>query len=265
MQSLGTLGGGNHFIEADRDEDGNFWILVHTGSRNFGLKVANHYQKIAKKTLDSNYRKKVIEELKKNYSGFELGERIRNIPSISIEPGLEYLEGEDLKNYISDMKVAQVYAHYNREAILEKILEFLGLMEIGGVEEIVESVHNYINTSQGLIRKGAIDATKGKKLIIPLNMRDGAIIGIGKGNSDWNYSAPHGSGRLMSRTKAKENLSLGEFKNSMEGIYSTSVNVFTLDESPMAYKSSDEIISYLEPTVEIKRHLKPVWNFKANE
>lgn len=265
MRSLGTLGGGNHFIEADRDEDGNFWLLVHTGSRNFGLKVANHHQKIAKKTLDSNFRKKAIEELKKSYSGFELGERIRNIPSISIEPGLEYLEGENLKNYISDMKVAQVFAHHNRKIILEEILSFLGLNEIGGVEEIVESVHNYIDTSQGLIRKGAIDATKGKRLIIPLNMRDGAIIGIGKGNSDWNYSAPHGSGRLMSRTKAKDTLALGEFKKSMEGIYSTSVNVFTLDESPMAYKSSEEIISYLEPTVEIKRHLKPVWNFKANE
>ena len=265
MRSLGTLGGGNHFIEADRDEDGNFWILVHTGSRNFGLKVAKYHQKIAKKTLDSDYRKKKIEELKKYYSGFELGERIRNIPVSFIEPGLEYLEGENLKNYLFDMKVAQVYAHHNREAILEEILNFLGLKEIGGVEEIIESVHNYIDTSQGLIRKGAIDATKGKKLIIPLNMRDGAIIGIGKGNPDWNYSAPHGSGRVMSRTKAKKDLDLSEFKKTMEGIYSTSVNVFTLDESPMAYKSSEEIISYLEPTVEIKRYLRPVWNFKANE
>jgi tRNA-splicing ligase RtcB (3'-phosphate/5'-hydroxy nucleic acid ligase) len=265
MRSLGTLGGGNHFIEADRDEDGNFWILVHTGSRNFGLKVAKYHQKIAKKTLDSDYRKKKIEELKKYYSGFELGERIRNIPVSFIEPGLEYLEGENLKNYLFDMKVAQVYAHHNREAILEEILNFLGLKEIGGVEEIIESVHNYIDTSQDLIRKGAIEATKRKKLIIPLNMRDGAIIGIGKGNPDWNYSAPHGSGRVMSRTKAKKDLDLSEFKKTMEGIYSTSVNVFTLDESPMAYKSSEEIISYLEPTVEIKRYLRPVWNFKANE
>ncbi len=231
MRSIGSLGGGNHFIEVNTDENGEKWLCIHTGSRNFGLKIANWHQKKANKIHGGN-----------------MG-------------GLAYLEGDDALDYFEDMFIAQQFSAYNRNEIANRTLEEFNLVE----NERVESVHNYIDFKDNIVRKGAISAHKGEMVIIPLNMRDGSIIGVGKGNDDWNNSAPHGAGRLMSRKKAKEEISLEDFEKSMDGIWTSCVSRGTLDEAPMAYKNADHIIKYLEPTVEIKHMLKPLYNFKAQE
>jgi len=254
LKSLGTLGGGNHFLEIDKDNYGRYWFLIHSGSRNFGLKIANYHQRIAKEHTYTNE----VNKLKEVFSGFELGARIADLEQI--QKGLEYLVGDEKKIYIEHMKVATEYAHMNRLIMGNIFFKATGLNPDG----YIESIHNYIDFNAGIVRKGAISAQKEEPVIIPLNMRDGSIIGIGKGNEDWNFSAPHGAGRIMSRTNAKKIFKLGDFKKSIEGIYSTSINESTLDESPFAYKNADEIIGYLEPTVEIMLRLKPVWNFKAN-
>jgi RNA-splicing ligase RtcB len=231
LKSLGTLGSGNHFIEIDIDEEDDYWILIHTGSRNFGLKIANYYQSIAKSKCG------------------KMG-------------GLEFLEGEDANNYLHDMYIAQMYASDNRRLIGYLFLKkFLGIL----YGDIVESVHNYIKMNDKIIRKGAISAYSGEKVIIPLNMRDGAIIGIGKGNKEWNFSAPHGAGRILSRSKAKETVSLDDFKETMKGIWSSCIGKGTLDESPFVYKDANSIIELIDETVLIQKRLKPVYNFKAGE
>lgn len=227
--SLGSLGGGNHFIEIDTDADGNKFLTIHSGSRNFGMKLALFHQAIANKT---------------NHHG-----------------DLSYLEDSDAQLYIDHSKVAGTYAMLNREIMAQYIMEFLQVKPV----ERIESVHNYIDFDHGVIRKGSISAQEGEMVVIPWNMRDGLIIGKGKGNPDWNYSAPHGAGRKMGRNVAKKTLDIEEFKETMQGIWSSCINAGTLDESPMAYKDCEVIQELLEPTVEITNQLKPIYNFKATE
>ena len=264
LASIGTLGGGNHFLEMNKGSDGSYWLTVHSGSRNFGLKIANHFQDIAKNSQYSENRARQIAELKKMYSSYELGQAIAGLPKQLSVTGMEYIEGQNLSDYIYASTVADRFAKLSRKSMLDKIVAYMGLT-VNDIHATVESVHNYIDFDRGIIRKGAIDASEGKKVIIPLNMRDGSVIGVGKGNADWNYSAPHGAGRAMSRTKAKASISMADYTTAMEDVYSTSVVVGTLDEAPFAYKPSEEIIRYLEPTVDVLEVIKPIWNFKAKE
>ncbi len=250
VRSLGTLGGGNHFIEAYNDG----WIAVHTGSRNIGLKVAEYYQNIAKE--------KIMEPIKEQLFKIEPKERQTWLISKKNELnyGLAYLTGKDKNDYMHDIDVMQSFADDNRKAILSIIIENMG----GTIKESINSVHNYIDVNKMILRKGAISANEGEILVIPMNMRDGLLICKGKGNEDWNYSAPHGAGRLYSRSKAKELFNVDEYKKEMNGIYSSCINESTLDEAPFVYKDCKEIIECIEPTVEIIERLPPIFNFKAN-
>lgn len=268
-KSLGTLGGGNHFIEVDISESGQLYLVVHTGSRNLGKQVAEYYQDLAWKSLKNDNKgdliKAKIDELKAAGRQSEIEAEIAKIQSTveSVPKELAYCEGELFDKYIHDMKITQEYAYWNREAILDTIVDEMHLH----VVEQWQTIHNYIDTENMILRKGSVSAQAGEKLIIPMNMRDGSLICIGKGNPDWNYSAPHGAGRLMSRSEAKQSISMSEFKKTMSdaGIYSTSVNKSTIDESPMAYKPMQEIIDNIGDTVEIVNIIKPVYNFKAGE
>ena len=267
-RSLGTLGGGNHFIEIDRDDEGNAYLIIHTGSRNFGLQVAKLYQQKAvtacKVTAPEKYNNanSYLKKLGKAarvpdsvmYSIKENGIRSK-IPSEFC-----YFLGDECEPYLHDMRLCQRFAADNRARIAEKILKFLGIRSA----ESFETMHNYID-DEGIIRKGAISAMEGQRVIIPMNMRDGCILATGKGNPDWNYSAPHGAGRLVGRGEAKELFTQEEYSKAMEGIYTTSVNESTIDESPMAYKPMDEIVRLISPTVEIEKIIKPVYNFKASK
>ncbi len=237
QKSIGTLGGGNHFIEVNKDDEGNLYIVVHSGSRHLGLEVANYYQKAGYQQL----RKKGKDAHK-------------NIPS-----SLAYVTGSLFDDYIHDMKIVQRFAKLNRKAIVDEIVEG---MKIDIIEQFT-TIHNYIDTDAMILRKGAVSAKKGEQFLVPINMRDGSLICIGKGNADWNYSAPHGAGRLMSRKKAKETFTLSEYKKQMKDIYTTSVHKETLDECPMAYKSMDDIIKHIEPTADVVKIIKPIYNFKA--
>ena len=276
-KSVGTLGGGNHFIEVDKDKEGNLWLVIHTGSRHLGLEVCDYYQKeayqsICDKCNDGNIkdkRKELIDTLKKQGRISEISKELENLnksykeqkPNIPYE--LAYVEGSLFEDYIHDMDLVQKHAVCNRAEIARLILKHAKLTEV----EHFETIHNYIDVENMILRKGSVSAQKGEKLLIPINMRDGSLICIGKGNPDWNYSAPHGAGRLMSRAKAKETFSLSEFKKTMNdaGIYTTSVNKSTLDECPMTYKPIDEIIKNVEPTVDIIDIIKPIYNFKAGD
>ena len=245
LGSIGTLGGGNHFIEVDVTDDGEYWLVVHSGSRNFGLRVANYYQNKAKKLL------------KQEFDG------------ASAYKGLEYLPVSDDEasmgvDYLDAMQVAQNYASVNRETMAILILEYLFKDLRGKSFEVVSSTHNYIDFVDDIIRKGAVSARRDERLIIPFNMRDGIAICRGKGNPEWNFSAPHGAGRILSRRKAKETLSLDEFTAQMEGIYTTTATQDTIDESPMAYKDTETIIDAIRETVSIEFMMKPVYNFKAS-
>ncbi len=274
-RSIGTLGGGNHFIEIDKDSHDNLYLVIHSGSRNLGKQVAEHYQKLAielcsgkedyfvqRDQLIAEYKQqgkkqliqKVLKDLEKKYNHLQ--------PDFPKE--LCFLSGEWRNNYLHDMNICQEYAALNRVTMANIILTKLLGMAIDDFNSF-QTIHNYINFKDNIIRKGAISAYEDEKVLIPINMRDGSIIALGKGNPDWNYSAPHGAGRLMSRTQAKELVSLEEFKKSMEGIYSTSVSQSTLDESPMAYKSMEEIISNIGDTAKIIDIIKPLYNFKAAE
>lgn len=267
--SLGTLGGGNHFIELGKDEDDNYWLSVHSGSRSLGVRVTTHHQDVAVKNLEDNQIdiKSVIEELKEQGRHSEIQSTIAKIkdsvaPLTNKEKTLATLEGEDLLSYVKDMELAQKFASKSRETMLNLIVEH---MELTVVDQF-DSVHNFIehnNLSSGIVRKGATSAKEGERLVIPLNMRDGSIIARGKGNADWNNSAPHGAGRLMSRTKAKEAITLEDFKKEMEGVHSSSVTESTLDEAPGAYKPAKEILDYIKPTVDVLHVIKPVYNFKS--
>lgn len=274
-QSVGTLGGGNHFIEIDKDSEGNLYLVIHTGSRNLGKQVAEYYQDLGYERIkaafnDDKYeveKKKLIEKLKAAGQAKLIGSELEKMrqkrcndkPSIPYE--LAYVEGQDFEDYIEDMKKVQMYAADNRAEIARLILKHAKLTEV----ERFETIHNYIDTDNMILRKGAVSANYGEKLLIPINMRDGSLICIGKGNPDWNSSAPHGAGRLMSRSQAKQSLTVSEFKKTMDeaGIYTTSVGRDTLDEAPMAYKPMEEIIANIENTVGIVQIIKPIYNFKA--
>ncbi len=236
--SIGTLGGGNHFIEIDQTDEGQYWLLIHSGSRNFGLRVANHYQSKAKELLKTMF---VGADAYKN---------------------LEYLPiGFGAESYLEAMKIAQLYAKMNRGVMAEVILSYFG--QSAWDSNAIETVHNYINFEDKIVRKGAVSAHYGERLVIPFNMRDGVAVCTGKGNTKWNESAPHGAGRILSRRKAKETLSMDEFKSEMEGIYTTTATIDTIDESPMAYKDKDVIVQAIGETVDIDFMMKPVYNFKA--
>lgn len=259
--SVGTLGGGNHFIELSKDEEDNYYLLVHTGSRGLGVKVAKYHQDIADLYHENDVKglSELISELKAQGRHKEIQTAITGFKRQNVKPQLPYLEGEDLEKYLIDMELTQQYAVMNRNAIVDTILKGMGWTEI----DRFDSIHNYIDIENNTIRKGATDARKGLRLVIPLNMKEGSIIGVGKGNKDWNESAPHGAGRVLSRSKAKEVLSLEDFKDTMQGIYTTSVVQSTLDEAPKAYKDAEEIKEIITDTVDIDRVVKPVYNFKA--
>ncbi len=247
--SIGTLGGGNHFIEADRDDEGNIYIVVHSGSRHLGLQVAGYYQEAAYLALSG-----CRNEIQKNLG--EMRSQCSPVPK-----ALAYAEGELFDRYIHDMKIAQRYADLNRRAMMDVIIKGMKLH----VVQQFTTIHNYIDTEHMILRKGAVSAQSGEKLLIPINMRDGSLLCTGKGNGDWNFSAPHGAGRLMSRSAAKQAFTISEFKKQMDGIYTTTINRSTLDECPMAYKDMKDIIGNISPTVAIDAVLKPIYNFKAGD
>lgn len=257
--SVGTLGGGNHFIEMNKDDNDNLYLVVHSGSRHLGKQIAEYYQNRATKEIVKKSNDQIIAELKSRGRESDIQLEIEKERSI-INGALSYVQGQTFDDYIHDMHIAQLFAEYNRKAIAEVIIREMGFT----VDDSFTTIHNYIDMGEMILRKGAISAKKGERVIIPINMRDGSIIATGKGNDDWNQSAPHGAGRLMSRKQAKLNLSLEEFKNSMDGIYTTSVSIDTLDEAPFAYKPMDEIIDNIQDTVEINRVIKPIYNFKAS-
>lgn len=268
-RSIGTLGGGNHFIEVDRGENGNLFLVVHSGSRHIGNEVAKYYQEEGFKALCGNARWQIdaeIARLKAEGNTKLIHKRIKELKKercmlTPMPRDLAYVEGCLFDDYIHDMKIIQHFAELNRKAIVDVILSGMGWTPA----EQFTTVHNYIDTDNMILRKGAVAAYEGQKLLIPINMRDGSLICIGKGNPDWNCSAPHGAGRLMSRKDAFNQLSLEDYRNQMEGIYTTCVDRATLDEAPMAYKGIDEIISHIGPTVEITERITPVYNFKAAE
>ena len=265
MRSIGTLGGGNHFIEVDRSEDGRLFLIVHSGSRHLGTEVAEYYQNEGRRALwgGANYQvQEVIAQLKAEGRFKEIQKTIsalRTEHELSIPKDLAYVEGKLFEDYIHDMKITQQFAMLNRKAMVDVIMTGMGFTAV----EAFTTIHNYIDTDAMILRKGSVSARAGEKLLIPINMRDGSLICVGKGNQDWNCSAPHGAGRLMSRRAAFNVLSMEEFKREMEGIYTTCVLPDTLDESPMVYKNMDEIVDQIGPTAEIVERIRPVYNFKA--
>lgn len=279
-RAIGTLGGGNHFIEIDADNKGNKYLVIHTGSRNLGKQVADYYQNLAIELCSGKeemYKKKeeIIKKYKEQGRKTEIQQALKklekeyknNKPNLPKE--LCYLEGKHREMYLHDMKICQEYASLNRLQIAKQIiinyykLTYIPEMYPPIMQNSFEAIHNYISFEDNIVRKGAIRANKNEKVLIPINMRDGSIIAVGKGNQDWNCSAPHGAGRIMSRTKAKEKFKLEEFKQSMKDVYSTSVVEETIDESPMVYKSMQEIIENTKDTIEIQKTIRPIYNFKA--
>lgn len=271
-RSLGTLGGGNHFIEVDEAEDGIKYLIIHSGSRNLGKQVAELYQKLAV-DLNRGYgeyfekRDEIIRTYKEQGRRKEIQGALKELhfqvyeSQPSMPDDLCYLSGKYLEDYLHDVVVCQSFARRSREKMTEIILERTGMTGADGFH----TIHNYIDTDEMILRKGAIAAHKGEKVLIPINMRDGSVLAVGKGNPEWNYSAPHGAGRIMSRTKAKNELSLDQYKEEMAGVYTTSVNENTLDEAPMAYKSLEDIIDVIRESVDVIDVMKPIYNFKASE
>lgn len=280
-KAIGTLGGGNHFVEIDVDDENNKYLVIHTGSRNLGKQVADYYQNLAVELCSGKeemYKKKekIIKTYKEQGKKSEIQEALKELEKEyknnkpNLPKDLCYLENRYRDMYLHDMKICQEYASLNRLHIAKEIL--MNYFQLTYVPEIdyppimnnrFETIHNYISFEDNIVRKGAISAIKGEKVLIPINMRDGSIIAVGKGNKDWNQSAPHGAGRIMSRIKAKETFTLDEFEKSMKGIYTTSVSVETIDEAPFVYKPMQEIIDNIQDTVEIKKIIKPIYNFKA--
>lgn len=268
-KSLGTLGGGNHFIEIDAAEDGTKYLVIHSGPRNLGKQVAEFYQQLA---IDLNHgkeeyfakRNQIIEEYKVAGRKKEIQAALKALrwekKDAYVPDDLCYLYGTYLDDYLHDVVICQRFARENREHMAEVILERTGLEAI----EAFHTIHNYIDTDEMILRKGAISAHEGELVLIPINMRDGSVLATGKGNSDWNYSAPHGAGRIMSRSKARDVIEMEDYRKSMEGIYTTSVSTATLDEAPMAYKSSEDIIDVIEESVDVIEVLRPIFNYKAS-
>lgn len=266
-KSLGTLGGGNHFIEMDIDDEGRYYLVIHSGSRHLGLEVANYYQNEAYHQCNGSSEDDVqvlIDQLKADGREKEIQKAVKalkNTKRTNIPKALCYLSGELFDRYIHDMKLIQQFALLNRKAMADEILRGMGLH----VDESFTTIHNYMDTDAMILRKGAVSAKEGERLLIPINMRDGSLICVGRGNEDWNCSAPHGAGRLMSRGTAKQSFTVSEYKKQMDGIYTTSVGKATLDECPMAYKRMEDIIKNIGDTVEIEKIIRPVYNFKAGE
>lgn len=264
VYSLGSLGGGNHFIELDKDDEDIIYLVVHSGSRYLGKQVAEYYQNAAVKRLSDNsnsQQKEIIAKLKKEGRSSEIQKILKEQIVLNIPKSLAYVEHELFADYIHDMTIVQKYAVYNRMAMAESIIKAMDLH----IADSFTTIHNYIDTDAMILRKGSVSAQKGERLIIPINMKEGSLICIGKGNPDWNFSAPHGAGRLYSRIQAKQTFNVEEFKNAMQGIYTTSINQDTLDECPMAYKNMDDIVKNITPTAEIIKIIKPIYNFKASE
>ena len=268
-RSLGTLGGGNHFVEIDQSADGTKYLVIHSGSRNLGKQVAEFYQRLAidlSKGKEEYFARRdaLIAEYKAAGRRKEIEKALKELRWEEHEPTIPkdlcFVYGQYLEDYLHDVEICQRFARRSRELMAEIILQRLGIEAI----DAFHTIHNYIDTDEMILRKGAIAAHEGEKVLIPINMRDGSVLAIGKGNPDWNYSAPHGAGRIMSRTAAKENLDLDEYRREMAGIYTTSVNEATLDEAPMAYKSLSDIIDVIQESVDVIEVLKPIYNFKAN-
>ncbi|MCI8730664.1 MAG: RtcB family protein [Lachnospiraceae bacterium] len=269
-RSLGTLGGGNHFIEIDRASDGTNYLVIHTGSRNLGKQTAEIYQKLAvelNQGKEEYFKKKdaLIAQYKAAGRRKEIQQALLELhwqhKPLSVPEDLCYVYGSYFEDYLHDVEICQEFAVRNRELIAEILLERTGLSGEGGFH----TIHNYIDTDEMILRKGAIAAHDGEKVLIPINMRDGSVLAVGKGNQEWNYSAPHGAGRVMSRKKAKASLSMEDYEAAMEGIYTTSVNENTLDEAPSAYKSLDDIIGVIRDSVDVIEIMKPIYNFKASD
>lgn len=266
-RSIGTLGGGNHFIEADKDSDGRIYIVIHSGSRHLGVETAKYYQQEAYRRLNKSSKKDIdalIAQLKAEGKQKQIQTeitKIQNTKRTNVPQHLAYTEGELFEQYIHDMKIVQEFAMLNRQAMMDEIIKGMGLH----VADRFTTIHNYIDTENMILRKGAVSAQAGERLLIPINMRDGSLICTGKGNPDWNCSAPHGAGRIMSRSQAKHTFTVSEYKKQMKGIYTTSVNQGTLDECPMVYKSVEDIVDNIGDTVEINDIIKPIYNFKAGE
>ena len=268
-RSLGTLGGGNHFIEVDQAADGTGYLVIHSGSRNLGKQVAEHYQRLA---IDLNKGKEeyfarrdtLIAEYKAAGRRTEIQQALKELHwsshKTTISEDLCFVYGPYLEDYLSDVEICQRFARRNREKMAEILMQRAGLT----AADAFHTIHNYIDTQEMILRKGAIAAHEGEKVLIPINMRDGSVLAVGKGNPEWNYSAPHGAGRIMSRTAARANLDLEEYRREMAGVYTTSVNESTIDEAPMAYKSLEDIIGVISESVDIIEVLKPIYNFKAN-
>jgi tRNA-splicing ligase RtcB len=268
QRSLGTLGGGNHFIEIDRAADGTLYLVIHTGSRNLGKQVAEHYQHLAvelNQGREAYFKKRdaLIAEYKAAGRRKEIQAALEALhwanKPLTIPEDLCYVYGEYLEDYLHDVEICQQFARRNRELIAEVLLSRSGMT--GG--EAFHTIHNYIDTQEMILRKGAIAAHKGEKVLIPINMRDGSVLAIGRGNPDWNYSAPHGAGRLMSRSAARQSLDMAAYAEAMKGVYTTSVNPSTIDEAPMAYKSFEDIIGVIQDSVDVVEIMKPIYNFKA--
>ena len=261
-KSIGTLGGGNHFIEVNQGTEGSVYLVIHSGSRNLGKQVAEHYQKRAYEELtksSESVRDELIADLMRNGRSSDIEEELKKLKIPTVNKHLAYLEGQGFDDYMNDMTIAQKFATLNRSAMIAEIVKQMKW----DVVEQWESIHNFIDTKQMILRKGATSAQDGEKLLIPINMRDGSIIAVGKGNPDWNYSAPHGAGRVMSRTQAKNAIKLEDFKASMKDVWTTSVHKRTVDESPFVYKPMEEIIDHIGDTVDIVDVIKPLYNFKA--
>lgn len=266
-KSIGTLGGGNHFIEVDRDDEGQIYVVVHSGSRNLGKQVAEFYQREGYKALnrtDDGSLQQLVAELKAAGRQKEIQKelkRLKNLKRTAIPRDLAYVEGPLFDQYIHDMKIVQRFAELNRQAMMDEIVKGMKLH----VEEQFTTIHNYIDTDAMILRKGAVSAKAGERLLIPINMRDGSLLCVGKGNEDWNCSAPHGAGRLMSRAEAKQSFTVSQFKKEMAEVYTTSVSKATLDECPMAYKGMGDILDNIGPTAGVEKIIKPIYNFKAGD
>ena len=266
-KSIGTLGGGNHFIEVDRDDEGQLYVVVPSGSRHLGVEVAKYYQEEGYKALnrtDDGSLQELVAELKAAGRQKEIQKelkRLKNLKRTAVPRQLAYVEGTLFEQYIHDMKLVQRFAELNRQAMIDEIVKGMKLH----VEEQFTTIHNYIDTDAMILRKGAVSARAGERLLIPINMRDGSLLCVGKGNEDWNCSAPHGAGRLMSRAEAKQSFTVSEFKKQMADVYTTSVSKATLDECPMAYKGMEDILDNIGPTAEVVKIIKPIYNFKAGD
>ena len=266
-RSIGTLGGGNHFLEVDRDDDGNLYLVVHSGSRHLGVEVASHYQQAGYKALnraDDASVEALVARMKAEGREKEIPKeikRLKNARQTRIPKALAYVSGELFAQYIHDMRIVQRFAMLNRQAMVDVIVKGMKLH----VEEQFSTIHNYIDTDARILRKGAVSAKAGERLLIPINMRDGSLLCVGKGNADWNFSAPHGAGRLMSRADARQAFTVSAFKKQMAGVYTTSVSKATLDECPMAYKGMEDILNQIGPTADAEKILRPIYNFKAGD